>query len=550
MPQVLKARYEILESLGIKSGFGETFLAIDTDLPSRPKCIIKKFKTQLKDSYDPDTYQIVLQRFEREAAVLEKLGEKSDQIPDLYAYFDEEKEYYIVQEYIEGVTVGQRVLGDKPFTEEEAIRFLKSLLPVLIVAHSSGIIHRDIKPDNIILRKKDGVPVLIDFGAVKEIVSGQLDQYGHQVYSSIKIGTEGYIPLEQAAGKPVYSSDLYSLALTVIFALTGKPPQQLTNLTGKIAWENQAPTINQSTKNILNTAIQPNYQDRFPSAEAMLEEIEAHENKPLQEQQTSSRITGGYTVSSPSDNQSIIENPFIRKLPPQSQKNPTKVNPRRRSSQRGRQEKTIPWWLWGVIALSLIWLGWAGWVDWKRKQQVVVSSVSIPPPKPSPSVTKSRSPIPSPVKDVTPVIRASSSPIVAQSLPPDEKQISKLINNHISNYIAHKSYDEFREYRKIIWGDIDADGDQDFVVGYALKGLDNDIFIWHRIAAFTFEKGNYTCVAEVGVPGTGTDDFDLQQINNGKILAVKNSILYSKPLHIQYILSEKKLLDVSKNKSK
>jgi hypothetical protein len=141
---------------------------------------------------------------------------------------------------------------------------------VLLAVHEEGYIHRDIKPENVMLRKRDGKPVLIDFGAVKEVITTIVDAHGTPT-SSIVIGSPGFMPLEQAAGKPVYSSDLYSLGLTAIFLLTGRRPRELTDLhTGEIVWRNLAP-VNPEFADLIEQAIQPIARDRFRGAQQMLE---------------------------------------------------------------------------------------------------------------------------------------------------------------------------------------------------------------------------------------------------------------------------------------
>ncbi|MGL4503287.1 MAG: protein kinase domain-containing protein, partial [Planktothrix sp.] len=136
------------------------------------------------------------------------------------------------------------------------------------------IVHRDIKPDNIILKNSDGIPVLIDFGAVKETMGTVMNSSGNGT-SSIVIGTPGFMPSEQAAGRPVYSSDLYSLGLTAIFLLTEKWPQELqTNHdTGEIVWRQYAPRISPSLATILDKAIMSHPRDRFHSAREMLDAL-------------------------------------------------------------------------------------------------------------------------------------------------------------------------------------------------------------------------------------------------------------------------------------
>jgi serine/threonine protein kinase, bacterial len=144
---------------------------------------------------------------------------------------------------------------------------------VLDFVHSQGIVHRDIKPDNIILRDSDDRPVLIDFGAVRETVVTEINSHGHTT-SSIVIGTPGFMPSEQATGRPVYSSDLYSLGLTAIYLLTGKMPQQLKSdgTTGEMIWDKQG--VNASLADVLDRAIRFHPRDRFPTAKAMLEALQ------------------------------------------------------------------------------------------------------------------------------------------------------------------------------------------------------------------------------------------------------------------------------------
>lgn len=106
MNTLLQGRYEIIQTLSA-GGFGETSIAVDRQLPSQRKVVIKKFKPQ--HQYDTHTLAIVRERFEREAAVLEALSEVCRHVPKLYAFFSEAGDYYLVQEFIEGWTLGQYV---------------------------------------------------------------------------------------------------------------------------------------------------------------------------------------------------------------------------------------------------------------------------------------------------------------------------------------------------------------------------------------------------------------------------------------------------------
>jgi serine/threonine protein kinase len=261
---MLNNRYEILEQLG-RGGFGETFLAIDTRMPSRRKCVIKQLKPDDTTNTAP-TPGWFEKRFQREAATLEELGQNNRQIPQLYEYFSEGENFFFVQEWIEGITLSQKHQREGNLSEAEVEKILRELLPVLDYIHGQGIIHRDIKPDNIILRASDGKPVLIDFGIVKEVnnING-----GNK---TVPLGTPGYMAPEQIAGHPVFSSDLYSLGLTAIFLLTGKIPQDLTShpKTGEILWRQDAPHRPSNLAAVIDRAVRFHPRDRFTSAEEML----------------------------------------------------------------------------------------------------------------------------------------------------------------------------------------------------------------------------------------------------------------------------------------
>ncbi|OLT61015.1 serine/threonine-protein kinase [Moorena bouillonii] len=279
-PKLLNNRYRVLETLG-SGGFGDTFLAEDIHMPSRRRCVIKQLKAL---AHNPKAYKLVQERFQREAAVLEALGEGHDQIPRLYAYFSEAEKFYLVQEWIRGNTFTTQVRQGKKFTEIEVRELLISLLKVLEYVHSRRIIHRDIKPDNIIIRQRDGVPVLIDFGAVKEAMSTVVTNSGTPHPASIIIGTPGYMSSEQSAGHPTYSSDLYSLGLTAILLLTGKIPQlfHTDERTGEILWRQDAPHLYSNLGIVLDKAIRFHPRDRFISARQMLDALQSDPASPTE----------------------------------------------------------------------------------------------------------------------------------------------------------------------------------------------------------------------------------------------------------------------------
>jgi serine/threonine-protein kinase len=272
-PTILNNRYQILRELADR-GFGKTFLAEDILMPSGRRCVVKQLKPVNNDN--PQLSQWVQDKFQREAALLEDLGDRNDQIPRLYAYFSENDNFYLVEEWVQGQTLTDKVRQEGILSETKVKDILCDILRILEYIQNKGIIHRDIKPDNIILRFSDGKPVLLDFGAVKETMGTIVTASGRSI-SSVIIGTPGYMPSEQSAGRPVFASDLYSLGLSAIYLLTSRQPQELQSdvQTGNIIWREYAPSISPSFADIIDRAIQPYARDRHLNAKSMLEALQS-----------------------------------------------------------------------------------------------------------------------------------------------------------------------------------------------------------------------------------------------------------------------------------
>jgi serine/threonine protein kinase len=263
---LLVSRFKIIKSLGT-GGFGEAFLAEDTHWPQQRICVVKQLKP-IDDN--PEVYQIVKERFLREAVLLEELGKGHPQIPCLYAYFEDQGRFYLVQEFIEGDTLADLVRVEGPLSEARVETILLKVLDVLEYIQQKQMIHRDIKPDNIIIRRSDQMPVLIDFGAVRESMGTVLGNSAN-TNSSIVIGTPGYMPPEQAIGRPVCASDLYALGLTVIYALRGKALHELGTdpMTGEIIWKQGFMPTNPVLANVIDQAIYAHASQRFMTASLM-----------------------------------------------------------------------------------------------------------------------------------------------------------------------------------------------------------------------------------------------------------------------------------------
>jgi len=265
--QTLGGRYKIIAQLG-QGGFGKTFVAQDQHLPGNHRCVVKQLKPQ---ATDPLSLQTARRLFDTEAKVLHQLG-SHDQIPRLFAYFEENKEFYLVQELIEGEDLSKELTPGHQLSEEQVIGLLIDILEILEFVHQKKVIHRDINPRNIIRRKQDGKLILIDFGAVKQ-VSTQIIK-GGQTSFTIAIGTPGYRPSEQANGNPRLSSDIYAVGMIGIQALTGLIPDQLpiNSDTDEISWCNQV-SVSPELAKVLDKMVRYDFRQRYHSAASALQAL-------------------------------------------------------------------------------------------------------------------------------------------------------------------------------------------------------------------------------------------------------------------------------------
>ena len=262
--QLLDSRYKIIQALG-KGGFGKTYLAEDTKRPHNPICVVKQLSPGIDD---PKFLEMARRLFSKESETLEKLG-VYDRIPRLLANFEQENEFYLVQEHVEGQTLGQELVPGEPWSEEKVIAFLRDCLQIIDFVHSNGVIHRDVKPDNLIRRSQDQKLVLVDFGTVKEVVLSQTQA----ISSTVAVGTRGYMPTEQARGKPRFTSDIYALGIIAVQALTGVHPIQLQeDENGEIIWQTQV-QCSPKLKEIVSKMVRYHFKDRYQSAKEVLETL-------------------------------------------------------------------------------------------------------------------------------------------------------------------------------------------------------------------------------------------------------------------------------------
>lgn len=276
---LLGGRYQVIRRLG-SGGFSRTFLVTDIHLPNHPQCVIKQLKVQDKDT---GTLDMARRLFDTEARVLYELG-NHPQIPSLMAHFEEGQEFYLAQEYIEGSRLNRQVEEGKPWSETRVVLLLQEVLEILSFVHRQQVIHRDIKPSNLIRRHRDGKLVLIDFGAVKQVTSSPLlDAETGATNITVAIGTHGYMPNEQYAGKPRFSSDVYAVGMLGIRALTGMHPQKIEEdpVTSELAWRHHVPAVSSSLAAVLDKMVRYDFRDRYPTAQEALEALQNLPN-PMQ----------------------------------------------------------------------------------------------------------------------------------------------------------------------------------------------------------------------------------------------------------------------------
>lgn len=264
-PNLLGGRYKLKRALG-SGGFGLTHLAEDNQLPNSPQCVVKQL---LPARNDEKFLKVARRLFQTEAEILQQLG-NHDQIPQLMAYFEENQQFYLVQEYIKGHPLSDELQLDKRMPQEQVLEMLQGVLEILVFVHKNSVIHRDIKPGNIMRREQDRKFVLIDFGAVKQI--RPLEEA--QQRETIAIGSRGYAPPEQYDGRPSFASDIYALGMIGIQALTGIAPYHLSRTDEEeISWRELA-KVSDEFAEVIDKMVRFRSFERYKSAEEVMEDLQ------------------------------------------------------------------------------------------------------------------------------------------------------------------------------------------------------------------------------------------------------------------------------------
>ncbi|MDB9402379.1 serine/threonine-protein kinase [Microcystis aeruginosa CS-567/02-A1] len=275
---VVDNRYRIIRQLG-QGGFGRTYLAEDNH-KSQQTCVLKEFAPQVQAQQDLDKAK---ELFEREANVLKTL--QHPQIPRFHASLQvqigSKDFFFLVQDYIDGINydqlLEQRQSQGTAFSEGEIITLLQQILPVLSYIHSGDVVHRDISPDNLIWRRSDHMPMLIDFGGVKQLPAAQGFWLTHLGGNNTLLGKKGYAPEEQLRqGKVFFNSDLYSLAVTVLVLLTGKEPQKLyDSYQGIWDWGKEI-RVSSNFESVLKKMLAYKPSDRYERADQILQDLSSN----------------------------------------------------------------------------------------------------------------------------------------------------------------------------------------------------------------------------------------------------------------------------------
>ena len=262
---MIAGRYEVVSHIG-QGGMADVFLAVDTIL--NRQVAIKILRADLSS----DTVSIL--RFEREAQAAASLAHPN--IVEIYDVGEYKDHHYIVMEYIAGKTLKQVIRSRGPLVNEEAVDIMKQLCSAVAEAHSRGIIHRDIKPQNVIV-KADGSLKILDFGIATALGSVQLTQANNVM------GSVHYLAPELAKGEPAsFQSDIYALGIVLYEMLSGDVPYKADQAVQVALKHMREPmpsvrainsTVPQSLENIITRCTAKDPSLRYPNAEEMLVDV-------------------------------------------------------------------------------------------------------------------------------------------------------------------------------------------------------------------------------------------------------------------------------------
>jgi len=258
-------RYEVLEELG-KGGMGEVYRVKDEKLDE--EMALKVLKPEIAANKD------IIQRFKNELKLARKIGHKN--VCRMYDLNEEEETPYITMEYVKGEDLKRFIRGKGRLTQEEAITIAKQVCEGLAGAHELGVIHRDLKPQNIMIDEKGNAKVM-DFGIARSVEAAGLTQTG------VMIGTPDYMSPEQAEGEEAdQRADIYSLGVILYEMVTGGVPFK-GDTAFSVALKHKTklpsdprklnPDVSENLSRLILICMEKDRQRRYQTAEALLADL-------------------------------------------------------------------------------------------------------------------------------------------------------------------------------------------------------------------------------------------------------------------------------------
>ncbi|MEB3339195.1 tetratricopeptide repeat protein [Okeania sp.] len=223
--KVVDKRYRFIKLIN-STILGETYLAEDTHRPGSPQCLVKEIKL---GSFNQENREVILLLFQEKVEKIDTLS-KHEGLPNLLAYFEENDNIYLVEDYIVGNSLAEDLGKDEPFLEGEVINILREALEVLAWIHGQGEVHGKIKPGNLVRRILDGKLCLINFGLEREIQKTlELNKEPSILEKRSQNNSDSsiYVPLNENEQIVEQKNDIYALGIIAIQALTGLLPKDL-----------------------------------------------------------------------------------------------------------------------------------------------------------------------------------------------------------------------------------------------------------------------------------------------------------------------------------
>ncbi|NER33694.1 MAG: tetratricopeptide repeat protein [Oscillatoria sp. SIO1A7] len=271
--QLLDRRYRIVKVLG-SGAFGQTYLAADTHRPGYPQCVVRQLRPTGEQPKNLHPIELIVKQ---KAESIEKLG-KNNQIPQLLAFFEEEEEFYVVEEYIPGSGLDSELFPGQPLGEEKTVALLEEILEILIFVHSNEITHGNIKPENLIRHQVTGKLVLIDFKWLG--ADGEELLNGDRSIPEVGVGiTQTYLPQEKTEEERGYAQDIHAVGAIGIQALVGlsiddlsKLPLENNGTAGTIIWRHRV-EVRAGLADVIDKMVSPDPLQRYKSAKEVMADL-------------------------------------------------------------------------------------------------------------------------------------------------------------------------------------------------------------------------------------------------------------------------------------